>query len=183
MIVISIGIGCLAKFIIGIALIIASVVIIILSTVWMVKKGDTYELPSFGTGAKVAAIVAVAVLVTVPSAVLADTVFGESVNVTFDDTGVTVTAPMFDHHFSYDEIEDCHLEQNFDRGHRVYGYATGTICSGKWNNGMFGDYELATYTAVHSCIVLSVGGHIYAFNLSDTAQTQSAYETIMGHIQ
>lgn len=182
MVLISIGIGCMARFIIGIAFIIAAVAVITLSTVLIVKKGDSYELPSFGTGAKVAAVIAVAVLVTVPSAVLSDTVFGESVNVTFDDTGVTVTAPMFDHHFNYDDIEDCRLEQDFDRGHRVYGYATGTICSGKWNNSMFGDYELASYTSVHTCIVLSVGGNIYAFNLSDTARTQSAYETIMSHI-
>lgn len=151
----------------GIVLIVVGVVLLIASAAAIRKKVDSYQLPSFGTGAKAIAVIGVALLATVPATVLSDTVAKESVEITFYDDGFAVKAPMFDNRFHYSDIQDCRIEKNFDRGARIYGYAGPDICSGKWNNGLFGTYELAMYTCVKDVIAFSEGGAMYAFNLHD----------------
>lgn len=113
---------------------------------------------------------------TVPTGLLMAEHSSESaVAITLGAEDFTVTAPMFDHTFSYEGVDSLELVENFDHGRRIAGYATGTISSGHYRNETLGDYELASYSQVSSCIVIFVGGAAYAFNQSYETATVNLY--------
>lgn len=102
-----------------------------------------------------------------------------TVDVDLNETSFTVTAPMFNHTFTYEKVESIELDENFDRGFRKWGYGTSTVCSGKFSNDEFGNYELASYTKCKSCIVILYDGEIYAFNQATVSETQTLYDEIV----
>lgn len=125
----------------------------------------------------------VAAVSLVPTTVLmTEYTLSESVDVTVGDTSFTVKAPMFDHTFSYEEIDEIQYIEDFNKGTRKWGYNTGTICSGKYQNDMFGDYQLAAYKNVRPCIAISVKGEMYAFNQDSDSATMDLYDQLKSRI-
>ena len=102
----------------------------------------------------------------------------ESVDITLGEESFTVKAPMFDHTFRYDEIDDIQYYDDFDKGTRKMGYNDYHVSSGKFHNDMFGDYHLAAYTSVKPCIAISVNGDMYAFNQDSDAATLGLFDTL-----
>ena len=176
----------------GLALLLASgslygILIIVLSLIFIIvpilifKKNPNAHIPLKNCSAKtqmaLTAVISVVVLLPIPVACMLDD-SGNEVTVTFDEGSFAVRAPMFDHTFSYDEVNGLTFEENFEKGKRIYGYATSEICSGKYSNSLFGEYELASYSKVTPCITFSVNGDMYAFNQADLEKTQQAYNTL-----
>ena len=125
----------------------------------------------------------VAAVSLVPTTVLmTEYTLSESVDVTVGDTSFTVKAPMFDHTFSYEEIDEIQYIEDFNKGTRKWGYNTGTICSGKYQNDMFGDYQLAAYKNVRPCIAISMIGEMYAFNQDSDSATMDLYDQLKSKI-
>ena len=89
---------------------------------------------------------------------------------------------MFDHTFTYSEIDEIRYDADFDKGSRRMGYGTDTISSGKWKNAEFGNYELASYSNVKPCIIISVDGGIYAFNQSSDDATLNLFNDLKNRI-
>ena len=106
----------------------------------------------------------------------------ETVDVTLNDTSFTVKAPMFDHTFAYGDIDTIECVDNFDRGKRVWGYNTDNVCTGKFRSDTYGDYELAMYKDVSTCVVIYVGGDMYAFNQDSIDATVQLYNDIKGRM-
>ena len=168
----------LSNFIVGILMIAAGC---ILALVPFINLGNRKLKAPVWDGRKTALGVAAVSIVclAVPFIPVGNT---DSVNVTFDEESFRVSAPMFDHEFRYDEIEQHELDPDFEKGSRKWGYGTPDIMSGKFRNSQFGDYELASYAKVGPCIVISVGGDIYAFNQSSDAATQACYDELLSRL-
>ncbi|MBE6528134.1 MAG: hypothetical protein E7Z64_03050 [Thermoplasmata archaeon] len=132
-------------------------------------------------GQKFIVFMMITVIAVVPTVYLINSEYaGNDVSVEFGETGFSVKAPMFDHSFKYDEVEDLVYDEDFKKGHRVAGYSTPTIQSGTYKNGALGEYELASYTDVKPCIVFKYNGDYYAFNQSSVKETENVYETLKG---
>ena len=132
---------------------------------------------------KIMACIVVSLLVLIPVAIT-DQFSSEAVkvDVSFNDDDITIKAPMFDHTFSYSQVEVLTLEPDFDKGIRVYGYGSSTILSGVFKNDSFGRYDLASYAKVSCCIVFSVNGDMYAFNQDSDESTRNAFDVLSSHI-
>ena len=115
----------------------------------------------------------------IPAFMMTD-VFGDgNINVNVTDDYVSVEGPMFKYReFNYDEIDECWLDKNFEKGKRINGYGTSNIKSGHFENSSFGRYMLASYAKVTPCIVISMDGEIYAFNQSTVEETQDVYDKL-----
>lgn len=132
---------------------------------------------------KIMSILAVSILTIVPPAIVLDSDASSTpIEITFNEHYVSVKAPMFNHDFLYEEINEIHLDEDFDRGMRIMGYGTTSICSGKFDNDSFGRYELAAYNSCDACIVISVGGEIFAFNQSSLSKTNTVYMELLSRI-
>ena len=137
-------------------------------------------LESCSGGVKVIATVLVAVIALVPFVAI-DNNGSSSVTIEFGDDSFTVKAPMFDHTFSYDEVDTAEYVSDFDKGRRVWGYGTPEISSGEFQNDV-GRYQLAAYTKVTPCIVIFVNSEMYAFNQSSVESTQAAYDMLLSKL-
>lgn len=180
----------------GLAILLASgnmwgILIILLSLIFVFipipifRKNPKARIPlkncSTKTKMALTTAISVAVLIPIPVAFMLDD-SGNEVTVTFDEDSFTVKAPMFDHTFSYNDVGGLAFEENFEKGKRIYGYATSEISSGKYRNSLFGEYELASYSKITPCITFSVNGNMYAFNQEDVEKTQQAYDALCGHL-
>ena len=171
------------KLWIGISLLVAAIVIMVIIFIITFTKKIERPLPTMDSIKAFSIILVVTAASIIPTTVfLTDGFSSESVDVALDETSFTVKAPMFDHTFSYDEIDDIQYFDDFDKGARKMGYSDGKICSGKFNNSMFGDYQLASYSSVRPCIAISVGGDIYAFNQDSDAKTLELYYSLVSRI-
>ena len=142
------------------------------------KKIDR-PLPSMDSVKALSVFILITAVSLVPTAYLmTGSVSSGSVDVTLDGESFTVKAPMFDHTFRYDEIEEIRFIEDFDKGSRRMGYNDSHISSGKYRNDLFGDYQLAAYNAVTPCVAISVGGEMYAFNQDSDAKTLELYKSI-----
>ena len=167
------------NLIVGLLLMGLSIVLMVAPIFKGLSKGS--PLPSWSKGTRIAVVAVALVLAVVPFMYIVGGGMGttESVDVSVGDDSFTVKAPFFDHTFSYDEVDDCQFMYPFDKGKRVMGYHSGTISSGHYNNSLFGDYELAAYTQVEACIVVSVDGEIYAFNQDTDELTMDVYDELI----
>lgn len=172
------------KLWIGLSLLAVSVALMVaVFIVSFTKKKIEKPLPTMDSIRAFSIILLVTAASIVPTTVfLSDGITSESVDVTLDETSFTVKAPMFDHTFSYSEIDDIQYFDDFDKGTRKMGYNDGRISSGKYNNSMFGDYQLASYSSVRPCIAISVGGDMYAFNQDSDAKTLELYNSLVSRI-
>ncbi|MBQ7978516.1 MAG: hypothetical protein IJ248_02025 [Candidatus Methanomethylophilaceae archaeon] len=167
-----------SSFIIGVVLIVASIVVMIIPFL----NKDRMKSKQFvqrTVPKKIAVFIAVSIITIVPTVAIGELGFTtETVIVEFEDNGLHIKAPMVNEYFEYDKIQDLELDPDFDKGTRVAGYGTPTICSGTFNNGQFGNYTLASYTKVDPCIFFQYEGHYYAFNQASDEQTQQTYDML-----
>ena len=166
------------EFWIGIAIVIISVILMIAAVIMMIARKVDKPLPAMDSIKAISVFLLVAAVSLVPTTYfLSEGIMGEDVDVTIKDDSFTVKAPMFDHTFRYDEIEISY-DTDFDKGSRRMGYNDMKICSGKFHNDEFGNYELASYTAVKPCIIITVGEDRYAFNQDSDASTLEMFNTL-----
>ena len=79
-------------------------------------------------------------------------------------------------------MDDCQYFEDFPKGKRIMGYQDTNVSSGRYNNSLFGDYELASYSKVRPCIAISVGGEMYAFNQNSDDLTWALYQSLKERI-
>ena len=103
----------------------------------------------------------------------------EAVVVEFGEDSFHIKAPMVDLTFKYEDVSDIGIDPDFDKGSRIWGYGTTNICSGKFQNAVFGKYTLASYTKVTPCVFFTCDGEYYAFNQVSVQNTYDAYETLI----
>ncbi len=165
----------------GILLIVLSVVFILIPIAFFNEKIRKIRIPfrdsTPAVKAVLALLISVTVIIPIPIACIMDQ-DGNDVTVTFGGDSFTVRAPSFDHTFRYEDVKELTFEENFEKGRRVYGFATSKISSGKYSNSSFGDYYLASYSKVSPCITFSADGTMYAFNQIDDEKTEQAFDTL-----
>lgn len=184
MIIVMYGLAVITSYIwIGLGILGVGSVLAIVVAIKTIAGGTGRQMISLDS-VKALSILLVVVLVSlVPTTyIMTEFTSSESVDVTVGEDSFTVKAPVFDHTFRYSEIEEIRYDTDFDKGSRRVGYATDMICSGKWNNDEFGNYELAAYRNVNPCIVISVGGEIYAFNQSSDDATLNLFNDLKSRI-
>ena len=167
------------SFIIGIILLVCSIIVVVIPVI----RQDTAKATAYisrGATTKVSAFLVVTAICIVPSIVLSDIGWSsDTVTVEFEENKLHVSAPMVNKYFDYDKIEELEIDPDFDKGTRIGGYGTPTICSGKFSNDVFGRYTLASYTKVQPCVFFKYDGEYFAFNQADDELTQAAYETLV----
>ena len=169
-------------FWIGITVVVVSVIFVVVSVIVLFVKKVEKPLPTMDSVKAISVFLLVAAVSLVPTTyLLSEGIMGEDVAVTINDDSFTVKAPMFDHTFRYDEIEISY-DADFDKGSRRMGYNDMKISSGKFHNDEFGNYELASYTAVKPCIIITVGEDKYAFNQDSDASTLEMFNTLKAKI-
>ncbi len=183
-VLLGIGLGAvLTNFIIAIILMVVSTIIIIAGCV-MPERAMAKKFVERSPSSKAAIFMVFTLLAIVPMTALGVSQFSqEVVDVEFLDDEVHIQAPMFNYHFKYESIEDLDIDPEFDKGKRIAGYGTPTICSGTFKNDAFGSYKLASYTQVKPCIFFLYEGKYYAFNQGSNELTQQAYEQLLSHIK
>ncbi len=166
----------------GLVLIGASVVLMLVPLLLKDRaKGRVFRERS--RHSKMLVFVAVSILAIAPSFYLLNNVDNqEAVTVEFMDDGFSVRAPMVDETFLYSAVEDLGIDPDFDKGRRMMGYGTTEVCCGKFRNAVFGDYRLASYTKVDTCIFFFYEGGYFAFNLYTDELTQEAYEELLSRV-
>ena len=183
-VILGIAISCmLINFIIAIILLVVAVILIMAACV-STERAASKKFVERSVNSKIAVFLVFSVLTIAPIMVLGSTEFTqEAVNVEFDENNVHIQAPMFNYHFEYGLIEDLEFDPDFDKGKRIAGYGTPTICSGTFSNDVFGNYKLASYTQVKPCIFFLYEGKYYAFNQGSNELTQQAYEQLLSHVK
>ncbi len=171
------------NLILGLVLLGVSIVLMLAPMFTGMNKGS--PLPSWSKGTRIAVVAVALILAVVPFMYIVGGGIGttNSVDVSLDDDSFTVKAPMFDHTFSYSEVDDCQFMYDFDKGKRVMGFYSETISSGRYNNDLFGNYQLAAYTEVTPCIAFSVDGEMYAFNQSTVDLTMETFEALIEKLE
>ena len=129
----------------------------------------------------IAVIVSIALIVI--AIVVAIVITSGHVNVTLDDTGISIDAPMAGQHIDYDDIASVEYRTSFDCGSRVAGFHTFDISSGDYKNSEFGKYKLAIHnsTGVFIIIEKTNGDHV-VFNCGSVDETHKMYEDIMDRL-
>ncbi len=172
----------ISSFTIGIVLMVISVVLMILP---ILKKDSmrSFRFIERSTAKKVGIFIAVSVIAIVPTVAIGLSEFtAEIVIVEFGEDQLHVKAPMVDKKFDYDKIQNLEIDPDFDKGSRIAGYGTPTICSGTFSNAQFGSYTLASYTKVKPCIFFLYEDNYYAFNQADDGKTQQVYNELLTKI-
>ena len=176
---------CLLKInftggLIGIGISILLMIIIFLRPI---LKKISRPLPRMDSVKAISVFLIVVTVSLVPTTyLLLNSSSSESVDITLDDESFNIKSPAYDRTIRYDKVDDIQYYGDFDKGVRVMGYDDGVICSGKFKNDMFGNYELAAYKKVTPCIAISVEGQIYAFNQDSDDSTLELYNALKERI-
>ncbi len=170
----------LSSMVLGFVLMAVSIAMVFIPVVRKPRRKE--RLPLMTPSKRVLTVVLVSVIALVPSMYMFGHEGTGSVDISMGEEGITVKAPMFNHYFPYDEIDDCEYFDDFPKGMRVMGYADGYIASGTFKNDLFGRYQLASYAKVDPCIAISYGGEMYAFNQSSAEGTATLYESLSSRL-
>jgi hypothetical protein len=183
MVILCFAVSIIADHILlGFLLMGVSIVIIVASLIG-VEKASSKPFITRSTTVKAVAFVCVTVLCVLPGVLVsASGVSSEAVTVEFLDDGVRIKAPMEDHTFAYDSIDQLTYDPDFEKGSRIWGYGTPNISSGTFKNDAFGRYTLMSYTKVDPCVFFFYEGEYYAFNQSTDGLTESAYEELVKRV-
>jgi len=143
------------------------------------EKGKAHVYTEKSKGYKVAVLLTASLVAIGPSIYLLNSDFSsEAIQIEYGDDSFRIQAPMVDKMFDYSKVEDLGIDPNFDKGSRVWGYATTKICSGTFNNAVFGNYTLASFVDVKPCVFFTYEGKYYAFNQSSVELTQAAFDRL-----
>lgn len=177
MILMTIGVAMMpVNIFIGLTVIFLSVAVMVIGLVAGYSEKAKKKRLSMNP-MKAMTIVALVTVVSIVPVIAMTTVNDttESVDVFVGENTFTVKAPMFDHTFSYADIDSMEYYDEFEKGTRIMGYNTGYISSGKFKNDLLGNYELASYSEIAPCIVIKVNGDGYAFNQSSEQATKNLF--------
>ena len=86
------------------------------------------------------------------------------------------------HTLIYEETESVELREDlktFDRGERLSGRETRSVCSGTYRNGEYGTYELYAMKQMNCLIVARTQSGVMAFNYESDEATRALYENII----
>lgn len=162
-----------------IVLIVVSLILFMMPVRLMSEKyrNKLKDLPAVSSKKTWAPLMAVTVVAVVPCGyMLMDTVTGVSVE--YDDYRIVITAPMFKATLDRSKISEHSYVDVFTKGSRVNGFADGTMCTGTFNNNLYGNYQLAAFAKVSPCITLKCDGTYYAFNQSTPEATAALFDAI-----
>ena len=182
-IVITYGIAVIPSYVVpGLILTLAACALMVVDCIVLMVKPPLGPPRRMGKTAAMLTVIAVALIAAVGPAFISSAHQAERVDVTVGDSSFSVKAPGFDHTFAYSDITAIQYEEDFEKGTRIYGYATDTLRSGRFHNSIFGDYDLASYTKISPCIVISAGGNMYAFNQQSVSDTHSLYDQLYAKV-
>ncbi len=123
------------------------------------------------------------VIVVVVVIVLVLVVSGSgSVSASVGSESVHVTAPFVDQNITYSDISSVELRDHFDDGRRVGGLGGTEVNSGRFRNDELGNYILARYNAVESCIVVHHTGGTLVFNVDTVDGTVQLYDYLQAKL-
>jgi hypothetical protein len=105
-----------------------------------------------------------------------------SVNVSPEEDGIRINAPMTNVYIAYDDIDSVEFREEFTAGTRTNGFGGTNISSGKFKNAEFGDYTLARYKGVDAFIVIHTGGRTVVFNQNSVDRTAEIYDELLTRI-
>ena len=105
-----------------------------------------------------------------------------SVNVSMDDDGIRINAPMTNVFIAYDNIDSVEFREELDAGGRTNGFGGTNVSGGKFRNAEFGDYTLARYKGVDAFIIVHTEGRVFVFNQNSVAGTDELYNELKTRI-
>ncbi|MBR2255198.1 MAG: hypothetical protein IJ856_05240 [Candidatus Methanomethylophilaceae archaeon] len=182
MVLLTVSIALILKWmVVAVLLIVVSMALVFVP---FVRKGWAVSRPfKSGSVARKATVFAVFTLLAVVPTIVSNSIEGgNAVTVEFSENGFSVKAPMVDRTFEYSKVTMLELDPDFDKGSRMMGYGTSTICSGTFRNDAFGSYTLASYTKVQPCVFFEYEGRYFAFNQSSAADTEDVYQRLVSHV-
>ncbi|MDR0791511.1 MAG: DUF3784 domain-containing protein [Methanomassiliicoccaceae archaeon] len=101
------------------------------------------------------------------------------VNISADDDGVKVNAPMVNVYIDYDDVKKVEFRDDFTTGSRANGFGGTSIHSGNFRNSELGNYTLAAFKGVKAHIVITMeGGGSIVFNQGSVEKTRELFEFI-----
>jgi len=83
---------------------------------------------------------------------------------------------------SYDEIDSVEYREGRVDGVRVYGFASGRLLLGTFQNEELGTYTRYTYTGDKPCVVIKAGERYVVVGTNDAASTKEIYDRISSEI-
>ena len=106
------------------------------------------------------------------------------IEVNFQDEMLTIDANYWDDmQIFYDVIDTVEFRTEDNAGSRTFGYGSLQAMMGNFQNSEFGNYTRYTYTACDTCVVITVDDNVLVVNGKDEAQTQEIYEELMKRIE
>lgn len=105
--------------------------------------------------------------------------FTGDISYQYDDTSFTVKASFYDDlTLAYDEIDTLEYRDENVAGIRVWGFGSGRLLMGSFQNGEFGTYTRYTYTHPGSAVVLGVKGRTFVLSGKDAGETRALYDAL-----
>ena len=102
-----------------------------------------------------------------------------NVNVSVDDEGFHVDAPLVNENISYSDIVSMEIREDMDLGDRTNGFGGNRVFSGKFHNDEFEYYTLACYHHVKKYIVVELtGGKMLVLNQDSAEKTILLYDEL-----
>ena len=126
-------------------------------------------------------IAGLAVLIVILIAVFA-LIGSGSVDASLEPDGLRVKASLVDESIAYDDIISVELRDHIENGRRGGGFGGMEVSSGNFVNDELGDYVLARYNSVASCIVVHHSDGVLVFNLSTAEGTNQLYEDLRSRL-
>ena len=80
---------------------------------------------------------------------------------------------------SYAQMDTVELRENFDAGHRVFGFGSARLSIGTFQNTELGNYTLYAYNACDDVILIRSGEAYLAINDATAEQTQGLYKLLL----
>jgi hypothetical protein len=101
------------------------------------------------------------------------------VKVNLNDNAIKIEASYWkDQNISFKDIKSVSYSEDLSVGRRTNGFGSLKLNEGHFNNSLFGDYILYSYTKCKSYIVIKTNSDIYVVNGKSSEDTKKLYEEI-----
>lgn len=143
------------------------------------KEGIAYTAAEKTKADKIAAKIS-AILVPLISVGVMILMFTGSITVECQDTSFSVDSTYWtEFTVEYSEIDTIEYRKDLNIGGRASGFASARLSLGIFQNEEFGTYTLYAYTGAEEYVVLTSGEKTLVIGLSDPAETQALYQTLL----
>ncbi|MBR2965708.1 MAG: SdpI family protein [Clostridia bacterium] len=82
----------------------------------------------------------------------------------------------------YDKIDSAEYREDFDIGHRSYGFGSARLCLGVFQNKELGYYTCYSYVGAEAHLVIKSGDKFLVIGLETPAETKALYDSITAKI-